>query len=139
MRDSMDRFMGCSFRSVSIRSRLEVSFEDRFQSELECPLDHAITDGRDRQDSDLGAAVLRYLFLPYRHGPIRLLDQFVLNLLEKSLQSALFDRVEGDPIDARGPVVLLRHLVGFLQSFHFANMNVQSPETPVRFSLRLVV
>ena len=35
LRDSMDRFMGCSFRSVSIRSRLEVSFEDRFQNELE--------------------------------------------------------------------------------------------------------
>src|SRR5450755_1615676 len=79
-------------------------------NELECPLDHAITDGRDRQDSDLGAAVLRYLFLPYRHGPIRLLDQFVLYPLEKSLRSALFDRVEGDPVDSRGPIVLLRHL-----------------------------
>ena len=33
------RFMSCSFRSVSIRSRLEVGFENRLQNELECSLD----------------------------------------------------------------------------------------------------
>jgi len=137
--DSVDRFMSCSFRSVSMRSRLEVSFENRLQNELECPLDHTITDGRDREDPDLGSAVLRYLFLPYPHGPIRLMDQFVLNLLEKTLRSALFDGLERDPVDSRCPVILLRHLVGFLEGFHFADMHLQSPETPGWFSLRLVV
>src|ERR1700730_11480520 len=131
--------MGRSFRSVSIRSRLEVSFENRFQNELECLLDHAITDGRDREDPDLGSAVLRYLFLPNPHRPIRLIDQFVLNLPEKTLRSALLDSLERDPVDSRCPVVLLRHLVGFLKGFHFADMDVQSPETPGWFSLRLVV
>jgi hypothetical protein len=137
--DSVYRFMSCSFRSVSIRSRLEVGFENRLQNELECSLDHAITDGRDRQDANLRSPILRYLLLPHPHGPIRLIDQFVLNLLEKTLRSALFDGLERDPVDSRCPVVFLRHLVGFLQSFHFADMDVESPETPGWFSLRLVV
>src|SRR5438105_14430044 len=112
--------MSCSFRSVSIRSRLEVSFENRLQNELECPLDHAITDGRDREDPDLGSAVLRYLFLPRPHGPIRLMDQFVLNLLEKTLRSALFDGLERDPADSRCPAILLSDLVAVLDAFRFA-------------------
>jgi hypothetical protein len=36
---SVYRFMRCPFRSVSIRPRLEISFEDWFQDELECSLD----------------------------------------------------------------------------------------------------
>src|SRR5437879_10356667 len=131
--------MSCSFRSVSIRSRLEVSFENRLQNELECPLDHAITDGRDREDPDLGSAVLRYLFLPRPHGPIRLMDQFVLNLLEKTLRSALFDGLERDPVDSRCPVILLCHPIGFLKCLLLADVDVQPPETLSWFGLRLVV
>src|SRR6266852_4737102 len=41
------RLMRSPFRTVSVRPRLEISFEDRLQNELECPLDHTITDGRD--------------------------------------------------------------------------------------------
>src|SRR5260370_13624350 len=41
------RLMSCPFRSVSVRPRLEISFEDRLQNELECPLNHTITDCRD--------------------------------------------------------------------------------------------
>src|SRR5438105_10345767 len=41
------RLMCCPFRPVAIRPRLEISLEDRFQNELECPLDHTITDCRD--------------------------------------------------------------------------------------------
>ena len=65
---SVDRFMRCPFRSVSIRLRLEIGFEDRFQNELECSLDHAITDRWNREDADLGAPVLRNLFLRARMG-----------------------------------------------------------------------
>src|SRR6266446_6912555 len=114
----VDRFMCRSFRSVSVRSRLEVRFEDRFQNELECSLDHAITDGRDREHSDF-APVLGYFLLPHPHGSIRVVDQFVSDLLQKTLRSALFDDFERDPVDSRCPVILLRHLIGFLKCFHF--------------------
>src|SRR6266850_1745724 len=53
----VDRFMCRSFRSVSVRSCLEVRFEDRFQDEFECSLDHAITDGRDRENSDFSPSL----------------------------------------------------------------------------------
>src|ERR1017187_7065014 len=78
---SVYRFMCCPFYSVSIRPRLEISFEDRFQNELECSLDHAIADPGNREDADLGASVLRNLLLPCSHGPIRVGDQFVSDLL----------------------------------------------------------
>src|SRR5437879_7137091 len=89
---SVYRFMRCPFRSVSIRPRLEISFEDRFQDELECSLDHTITDRGYREDADLGAPVLRYLLLPCAHGLIRVGDQFVSNLLKKTLHADLFHR-----------------------------------------------
>src|SRR6266852_2975573 len=47
------RLMWRPFRSVSIRSRLEIGFKDRLQDQLECPLDHTLTDRRNRQDADL--------------------------------------------------------------------------------------
>src|SRR5260221_11384068 len=68
---SVYRFMRCPFRPVSIRPRLEISFEDRFQDELECSLDHAVADRGNREDADLGAPILRYLLLPCSHRPIR--------------------------------------------------------------------
>src|SRR5713226_6710780 len=49
---SVYRLMRCPFRPVAIRPRLEISFEDRLQDKLECPLNHAITDSRNRQNTD---------------------------------------------------------------------------------------
>src|SRR6267378_3898219 len=77
----VDRFMCRSFRSISVRSCLEVRFEDRFQDELEGSLDHAITDGRNRENSDF-SPVFGYFLLPYPHGSIRVVDQFVSDLLQ---------------------------------------------------------
>src|SRR5437762_7533453 len=134
----VNRFMCRSFRAVSVRSCLEVRFENRFQNELECSLDHAITDGRNRENSDF-SPVFGYFLLPYPHGSIRVGDQFVSDLLKKTLRSTLFDDFERDPVDSRCPVILLRHLIGFLKGFHFADMDVQSPETLGWFGLRLVV
>ena len=42
------RLMRGPFRSVSVRPRLEIRFEDRLQDELESSLDHAIPDRRYR-------------------------------------------------------------------------------------------
>src|SRR5215472_3828519 len=123
--------------SVSIRSRLEVRFEDRLQDELERTLNHAVADRGNRKNADLLAPVLRYFLLPRRHGSIRVVDQFVPDLFQKILRSAFLDGFERNPIDSWGSVVALSHLVGFLKRFHLADVDVQSPEAPGWFSLRL--
>jgi hypothetical protein len=46
---AVHRFMCSSFGSISIRSRLKVSFEDRFQNEFKSSLDHTVTNRRDGQ------------------------------------------------------------------------------------------
>jgi hypothetical protein len=68
---SVYRLVRCPFWPVSMRPRLEISFEDRLQNELESPLHHAVADSRNRQDTDFCAPVLRNLLLPRPHGPIR--------------------------------------------------------------------
>jgi Metallo-beta-lactamase superfamily len=64
-----DRFMGLDV--ITERSRAQVispkNVVARFQDELECSLDHAITDGRDREKSDF-SPVFGYFLLPYPHG-----------------------------------------------------------------------
>src|ERR1700680_3677501 len=87
---SVYRLMRCPFRPVSIRPRLEISFEDRLQDELECPLDHTITDSRNRKNADF-SPVFRDLLLPRPHGPIRACDGFVPDLPPKILYSAFLD------------------------------------------------
>ena len=61
------------------------------------------------EHADFLAAVLRDLLLPVRHGNVLTRDQFVPDLLEKAVHSALLDGREGDPVDTRGSVVLLGH------------------------------
>jgi site-specific DNA recombinase len=68
--DPVHRFLRCPFRPVSIRPRLKISFENRLQDQLQCSLDHTITDCRNRQDADF-SPVLRNLLLPCPHGSIR--------------------------------------------------------------------
>src|SRR5271167_4994391 len=136
---TVDRFMGRSLRSISVRSRLEVSLENRLQDELEGSLDHAIPNRRNRENPHFGSPVFGNLLLSSWHGPIRVSGQFVPDLLQKTLHSAFFDGLERNSVNSRGSVVFLRHLVGFLQGFPFADVDVQSPETPGSFCLRLDV
>src|SRR6266849_6528197 len=109
-----NRFSGCSFRTVAVRSRLEIGFKDWLQDELNCSLNHPVADRGDRQNAHLRAPVLRDLLLPHRHGLIRVVDQFVPNLPQKTFHSAFFNSLERDPIDAWGSVVTLGHFIGFL-------------------------
>src|SRR5260370_14600303 len=104
---SVYRFMRCPFRSVSVRPRLKISFEDRFQDELKCSLNHEITDRGNLEDANLFAPVLRNLLLPCSHGPIRVLDQLVSNLFKKTLPSAFFDGLAREPVTPRISVVPL--------------------------------
>jgi hypothetical protein len=103
---------------------LKISFEDRLQDELKRTLDHAVTDRRDRENADFVAPVLRDLLLSHRHGLIRVVDQFILHLFQKTLHSALFDGIECNAIDPRCAIVALGHLVGFVQCFHLADVDV---------------
>ena len=52
------------------------------------------------------------------------MDQFVLNLFEKTLHSAFFDGVECDPINPSCAIVAFGHLVGFLKCFHLADVDI---------------
>src|ERR1039458_72824 len=122
--NSVHRLMRCPFRSVSIRSRLKISFEDRLQNELERPLNHTVADSRDRQNADFLAPVLGNLLLPSPHGPIRVVDQFLPDLPQKTLPSAVLDGVERDPVNPGCPVITLRHLVSLMERFHLADMDV---------------
>src|SRR5262245_40508301 len=63
-------FMCWPLRSISIRPLLEIRFENRLQDEFQRPLDHSVTDCRNRKYADF-APVLRYLLLPHPHGSIR--------------------------------------------------------------------
>src|SRR5436305_2028629 len=65
------RLMCCPLGPVSIRSRLEVSLEDRLQDELECSLNHTIAEARNRQNANFLAPVLGNFLLPCPHGLIR--------------------------------------------------------------------
>src|SRR5947208_250996 len=125
-------------RAIAERPVLEVGLEDGLQDELQRTLDHAVADRRDRQDADL-APVLWDRLLPVPQGPICAPDQFVPDLLEEEVHSARLDGLERDPVDTRGPVVLLGHRVGFVERLPLTDVDVQAPETPGRFGLRLDV
>src|ERR1017187_8191939 len=49
------------------------------------------------------------------------------------------DGLERDSVDARRPVIPLGQPIRLTQRLLFANVNIQSPETPGRFRLRLDV
>src|SRR5260370_41108802 len=93
--------MGCPLWSIAIRPRLKISFEDRLQDVFKRTLNYAVADCGDRENADLGAPILRNLLLPHRHGPIRVVHQFVLHLFQKTLHSAFFDDFKRDSIDPR--------------------------------------
>src|SRR5579863_6265383 len=63
-------------------------------------------------------------FFPWLHGPIRVGDQFIPNLHEKTFRSAFPDGSERDTVNTRCPIVASRHLVGFPQGLHLADVDV---------------
>src|ERR1700674_1661584 len=131
--------MRCPLRSIAKRPWLKIRLEDRFQNELRCSLDHAVTDGRNREDPHFRPPVLRD-FLPTRsRGPIPERDQFVPQLREELVHPRCLDGLERDPVIARGAVVLFGPRVRGAERVQFADVDVQAPEAPRRVSLRLGV
>jgi hypothetical protein len=66
-------------------------------------------------------------FFSHPHGLIRVVDQFVLYLFQKTLHSAFLNDFKRHSVNARSSVITFRHLVGFLECFHLADVNVYSP------------
>jgi len=93
---------------------------------------------RNRKDAHF-TPVFRYFLPPGRPRHVVAPSQFVTYLFEESLYTLFLDVVEGYPVDSRSSVVLLGQRVRHAQCFHLADMHVQSPEPPRRFSLRLDV
>src|SRR5262249_3815011 len=106
---------------------------------LERSLNHAVPDRRNTEDADLSALVFRDFLPPIPQRPICARDQFVPNLRKEHVHSARFDGREGHPVNTRGAIVLLGQRIGFAERVHLADVNVQAPETPGRFGLRLDV
>src|SRR5216684_4376986 len=66
-------------------------------------------------------------------------NQFLPEPLEPCLQTFGFDGLKRDSVSSRSAVVLSGQPIGFAQRLQLADMHVQSPKPPGRFSLRLAV
>src|SRR5260370_12346956 len=60
-------------------------------------------------------------------------------MFAQSFWALRLDGLERHPVNSRGSVVLFGHFVRFAQRLHLADVDVQTPETPGRFRLRLDV
>src|SRR5262249_16134101 len=116
-----------------------IRFEDGFQNELEGSLDDTVTDGGNREDPDTFPVCLRNRLMPQPHGTIRAGDQCVLELLEEYLDPLGLDGCKRHPINPWSTVIVFGQSIGFTERVQLADMDVQAPETPGRFSLRLGV
>src|SRR5271156_4157163 len=86
---SVHRLMRCPFRSVSIRTRLKISFEDRLQNELHRPLNHTVADSRNRQDGDFLAPSFGIFFFRPRMGRyVRVTSSSLICIRKPSLPPA---------------------------------------------------
>src|ERR1700756_4327866 len=89
-RHSLDCVVCCPLGPISIRPRLEVRLEHRFEDELERTLHHSVPNRRDRKAADF-APVFRYLLLPGWEWLLGAPGQFVAQLLEQSLHALRLD------------------------------------------------
>ena len=87
---SVHRLVSCPFRTISIRPRLKVSFEDRLQDELQRPLYHTITNSRDDQ---------RQLHL----SPVRLWDglKSVIRFIRCGASASQYSKKDASPVSTR--------------------------------------
>src|SRR5262245_7985692 len=131
--------MGGALGAIAERTRLEVRFKDGFQDELTGSLDHTVTDRRNRQHADPLPTFFGNRLVPQPHGAIRAGGQFMPYLLQKPVEPAGLDGFKRHAVDTWCAVVGLGQVIGFLEGFPFADVDIQAPETPGRFSLRLGV
>jgi site-specific DNA recombinase len=133
-----DRLMRCLLRPVAKRPRLKVSLEDRFQDQLEGSLDHPVTNGGNRKIAN-SSALLRYSHLAYPQRTVRTPDKLLAELFHELIHSLCLDCLERHPVNPWSAVVLLGQPVSRKKRLALADVPVQPPEAPRRFSLRLDV
>src|SRR5260370_32908803 len=138
LRHALDRSRRRPLWPIAKRSRLEVRLEDRFQDQLQCSLDHSVTDRRNRQTA-CSAIRLRYSYGPYPQGRVCALLHTLASLVEKILHTFGFDGFERYSVNTWSAVVHLRQPIGFPKSLSLTYMHIQTPKAPRRFSLRLDV
>src|SRR6185312_2000145 len=63
--------------------------------------------------------------------------QFTPDLPEEGLYALRLDGLEGHPVRAGSTLIGFGHLVRRTQRLHLADVNIQPPEPPLRFRLRL--
>src|SRR5207249_10973618 len=119
-RHALDRSRRRPLWPIAKRSRLEVRLEDRFQDQLQCSLDHPVTDRGNRQTA-CSAIRLRYPYGPYPQGPVCALLQLLAKVVEKTLRTFSLDGFERDSINTRSAVVHLRQPIGFKKSLSLTN------------------
>src|SRR5207244_6251971 len=140
--NSLDRVVCCPLGPISIRPRLEVRLEHRFEDELERTLHHSVPDRRDRQDADF-APVFRYLLLPGWEWLVGAPGQFVAQLLEQSLHALRLDGLERDPVYSRAPsfclaIAYAARRVSILQTWTYSPQKRQDGSAfALTYSLRL--
>jgi hypothetical protein len=66
-------------------------------------------------------------------------SNFLAKLSEKTLDTFSLDGFKRHPIDSGSAVVGLRQPIGFKKRFPLADVHIQTPKAPRRFSLRLDV
>src|SRR5215510_9912028 len=110
--------------AIAVRTRLEVRFKDGFQDELEGSLDHTVTDRRNRQHTDPLPSFLGNRLVPQPHGAIRAGGQFVPYLLQKPVEPTSLDSLKGHSVNTRRAIVGLGQLIGFLEGFQFADVDI---------------
>src|SRR5215472_8743087 len=120
---SLDRVVCCPLGPISIRPRLEVRLEHRFEDELERTLHHSVPDRRDRQDAEV-APVFRYPLLPGWEWLVGAPGQFVAQLLPKSLHAFCVYMSKRDPLYSRGSNVLNGHRIRCAKGLHLADVDV---------------
>src|SRR5206468_4809413 len=103
-----------------------------------CTLDHPVADSRNRQAA-CSAVRLRYSYGSYPQRSICSLLQLLAKLVKKTFYTFGFDRFERHSIYTRSAVVQLRQPISFKKRFPLADVHIQTPKAPRRFSLRLDV
>jgi len=127
------------FRAIAIRARLNIRLKNGLEDQLQGSLHHTVAESRNPEDADLCPAVLWYVLPSHPPGLIRACDQFVPSLLKKRLYPTGLAILQRYPVKPWGAVVGLGHSRGLSKGLHCADLDVQAPEPPGRFSLRLPI
>ena len=130
-----DGVVGRASRPRTERVSREIGFEDWFQQEPECAVDHAVSNRRDRDYADL-AAFLWNLPSSIRSRAVRARAQLRCELREELRSATLLDRLERLAVGPGCAAVALRLQVRRFKRRGLHEVYVQPPESMLGGRLR---